>query len=129
MTEGNRQFLRQFFSLSSGLADLAVFPSFIPASPLAAGLVACWTHGQMAEESGGKVLVRKEPLYGCAESHESKMRRDGGGTGWKEGEEATGGGRDETVMGARSRERQERRPASRVDTYSGRGCSGFLMLF
>ena len=57
------------------------------------------------------------------------MGRDRGSTGWKEGEEATGGGMDETVMGARSREQQERRPASRVDTYGGRGCSGFLMLF
>ena len=84
MREGCRQFLRQSLSPSSGLADQAPLLVFMPASPLAAGLVARWTHSQMAEESGGKVLVWKEPLYGCAASCEREMGRDGGGTGWKE---------------------------------------------
>ena len=50
MTERYRQFLRPFLSLSSGLADLALFLGFIPVSPLAARLMArvwsmegkCW---------------------------------------------------------------------------------------
>lgn len=65
--------------------SLVLLPVFIPAPPLAAGLVAAWRCSQMAKENEGTVSVWKAPLCRCAEPNDSRQ--------WGESREEERGGK------------------------------------